>query len=153
MLRTKIRIFSRDLNLLSISNVFIISFYSFYEVLSSINRSNELNVYIYSYIRSIWKDSSLRLMRERDWPRNKDVYKRRVHAIRGASKTSSECLNLIYKFIEGFVARSPLSFLETSLVIRRRGEEEILLRRERINTTIFSLDDVREIFISHRSRE
>lgn len=152
-MRTKIRIFSRDLNLLSISNVFIISFYSFYEVLSSINRSNELNVYIYSYIRSIWKDSSLRLMRERDWPRNKDVYKRRVHAIRGASKTSSECLNLIYKFIEGFVARSPLSFLETSLVIRRRGEEEILLRRERINTTIFSLDDVREIFISHRSRE
>lgn len=153
MLRTKIRIFSRDLNLLSISNVFIISFYSFCEVLSNINRSNELNVYIYSYIRSIWKDSSLRLMRERDWPRNKDVYKRRVHAIRGASKTSSECLNLIYKFIEGFVARSPLSFLETSLVIRRRGEEEILLRRERINTTIFSLDDVREIFISHRSRE
>lgn len=152
-MRTKIRIFSRDLNLLSISNVFIISFYSFYEVLSSINRSNELNVYIYSYIRSIWKDSSLRLMRERDWPRNKDVYKRRVHAIRGASKTSSECLNLIYKFIEGFVARSPLSFLETSLVIRRRGEEEILLRRERINTTNFSLDDVREIFISHRSRE
>lgn len=151
-MRTKIRIFSRDLNLLSISNVFIISFYSFYEVLSSINRSNELNVYIYSYIRSICKDS-LRLMRERDWPRNKDVYKRRVHAIRGASKTSSECLNLIYKFIEGFVARSPLSFLETSLVIRRRGEEEILLRRERINTTIFSLDDVREIFISHRSRE
>lgn len=153
MLRTKIRIFSRDLNLVSISNVFIISFYSFCEVLSNINRSNELNVYIYSYIRSIWKDSSLRLMRERDWPRNKDVYKRRVHAIRGASKTSSECLNLIYKFIEGFVARSPLSFLETSLVIRRRGEEEILLRRERINTTIFSLDDVREIFISHRSRE